>query len=156
MTICIFRNDFIEEANLTSYLNANNHINKNSAFNTPPTFSIYVMLNILNWINTNGGLKQIEESNVVKANKIYRFLDQNLEKLTPLAPKELRSASNIVFDFKEKNQTEKFIKQSNENGFLGLNGHRSVGGVRISNYNSISQEMVSNLLEFIQKFLSSY
>ena len=156
VTICIFKNDFIEEANLTSYLNANNHINKNSAFNTPPTFSIYVMLNILNWINTNGGLKQIEESNVAKANKIYHFIDKNLDKLTPLAPKDLRSASNIVFDFKDKNQTEKFIKQSNENGFLGLNGHRSVGGVRISNYNSISQEMVSNLLEFIQKFLSSY
>ena len=156
VTICILKNNFIEETNLTSYLNAKNHINKNSAFNTPPTFSIYVMLNILNWINTNGGLKKIEESNISKANKIYSFIDENAEKLVPLAPKELRSASNIVFDFKDKKQTEHFLKQSNENGFLGLNGHRSVGGVRISNYNSISQEMVSNLLEFIQKFLSSY
>ena len=156
VTICILENNFIEENNLTSYLNAKNHINKNSAFNTPPTFSIYVMLNILNWINVNGGIEQIEENNISKANKIYRLIDENLEKLIPLAPKDLRSTSNIVFDFKDKNKTEQFLKQSSENGFLGLNGHRSIGGVRISNYNSISQEMVSNLLEFIQKFLSSY
>ena len=114
------------------------------------------MLNILNWINVNGGIEQIEENNISKANKIYRLIDENLEKLIPLAPKDLRSTSNIVFDFKDKNKTEQFLKQSSENGFLGLNGHRSIGGVRISNYNSISQEMVSNLLEFIQKFLSSY
>ena len=156
VTICILENDFIEENNLTSYLNAKNHINKNSAFNTPPTFSIYVMLNILNWININGGIEQIEENNISKANKIYRLIDENLEKLIPLAPKDLRSTSNIVFDFKDKSKTEQFLKQSSENGFLGLNGHRSIGGVRISNYNSISQEMVSNLLDFIQKFLSSY
>jgi len=156
VTVCIIENNFIEENNLTSYLNAKNHINKNSAFNTPPTFSIYVMLNILNWINENGGLKQIEENNIAKANKIYSLIDENLDKLIPLAPKELRSASNVVFDFKDKNTTELFLKQSNENGFIGLNGHRSVGGVRISNYNSISREMVSSLLEFIQKFLSSY
>ena len=156
VTICILENNFIEENNLTSYLNAKNHINKNSAFNTPPTFSIYVMLNILNWINVNGGIEKIEENNILKANKIYRLIDENLEKLIPLAPKDLRSISNIVFDFKDKNKTEQFLKQSSENGFLGLNGHRSIGGVRISNYNSISQEMVSNLLEFIQKFLSSY
>ena len=81
VTICILENNFIEENNLTSYLNAKNHINKNSAFNTPPTFSIYVMLNILNWINVNGGIEQIEENNISKANKIYRLIDENLEKL---------------------------------------------------------------------------
>ena len=73
-------------------------------------------------------------------------------------PQNMVSTYNcgLNFDFKDKNKTEQFLKQSSENGFLGLNGHRSIGGVRISNYNSISQEMVSNLLEFIQKFLSSY
>ena len=71
-----------------------------------------------------------------------------------LAMKEKLIENDI--NFKDKNKTEQFLKQSSENGFLGLNGHRSIGGVRISNYNSISQEMVSNLLEFIQKFLSSY
>ena len=154
-TVCIFDTDFIEENNLTSYLNIQNHIDKNSAFNTPPTFSIYVMLKMLYWIESNGGLKELELRNISKAKKIYSFLDDNKDSLTSLAPKLWRSNANIVFDFTEKSLTELFLHKSLENGFLGLNGHRSVGGIRVSNYNSITEDMVSDFLLFLDKFISS-
>ena len=155
VTVCIFDADFAEENNLTSYLNIHNHIDKNSAFNTPPTFSIYVMLKMLNWIESNGGLKELNLRNISKAKNIYSFLDDNKNKLSLLAPKSFRSNANIVFDFKEKTQTELFLQKSLENGFIGLNGHRSVGGVRVSNYNSITEDMVSDFLLFLDKFISS-
>ena len=134
-------------------MNINNHIDKNSTFNTPPTFSIYVMLKVLEWIVEKGGIEEIEQSNILRANKIYNFLDQNLNTLSPLAPVEFRSNSNIVFDFKNNNQTNLFLEKSLQNHFMGLNGHRSVGGVRVSNYNSITEEMVSDLLVFLEKFI---
>lgn len=154
VTICIFEKDFFLENKLTSYMNINNHIEKKSAFNTPPIFSIYVMLKVLEWIVESGGIKEIEQNNKLRANKIYNFLDQNLNTLTPLAPIEFRSNSNIVFDFKDKNLTKLFLEKCHQDNFIGLSGHRSVGGVRISNYNSITEEMVSDLLIFLEKFIS--
>ena len=155
VTICIFEKGFFSKNDLTSYMDVNNHIDKNSMFNTPPTFSIYVMLKVLEWIDENGGIKKIEQNNVLRANKIYDFLDQNINTLTPLAPVEFRSNSNIVFDFKAENQTDLFLEKSFENNFIGLNGHRSVGGVRVSNYNSVTEEMVKDFLLFLDKFISS-
>lgn len=155
VTVCIFDTDFVEDNNLTSYLNIQNHIDKNSAFNTPPTFSIYVMLKMLNWIESNGGLKELELRNISKAKKIYSFMDDNKDSLTSLAPKLWRSNANIVFDFTEKSLTEHFLHKSLENGFLGLNGHRSVGGVRVSNYNSITEEMIADFLLFLDQFISN-
>jgi len=155
VTICIFEKGFFSKNDLTSYMDVHNHIDKNSMFNTPPTFSIYVMLKVLEWIDENGGIKKIEQNNVLRANKIYDFLDQNINTLTPLAPVEFRSNSNIVFDFKAENQTDLFLEKSFENNFIGLNGHRSVGGVRVSNYNSVTEEMVKDFLLFLDKFISS-
>ena len=113
------------------------------------------MLKMLNWIESNGGLKELNLRNISKAKNIYSFLDDNKNKLSLLAPKSFRSNANIVFDFKEKTQTELFLQKSLENGFIGLNGHRSVGGVRVSNYNSITEDMVSDFLLFLDKFISS-
>ena len=155
VTVCIFDTDFVEKNNLTSYLNIQNHIDKNSLFNTPPTFSIYVMLKMLNWIESSGGLKELEFRNISKAEKIYSFLDENEDSLISLAPKLWRSNANIVFDFKKSSLTDSFLQKSLENGFIGLNGHRSVGGVRVSNYNSITEEMVADFLFFLDEFISS-
>ena len=111
------------------------------------------MLKVLEWIEENGGIKEIEQNNISRANKVYDFLDKNLDTLTPLAPNEFRSNSNIVFDFKDKQKTDLFLKKSYKDGFLGLNGHRSVGGIRVSNYNSITEAMVNNLLTYIEDFI---
>lgn len=153
VTICIVKKGFVEEGNQTSYLNINNHISKNSSFNTPPTFSIYVLLKILDWVLDAGGLNEIQKNNFKRANKIYDFLDSHNEHFNLVAPIDLRSYSNIVFDFRDSSKTEKFINASLARGFIGLNGHRSVGGVRVSNYNSITDEMVNDFLNLLNEFI---
>ena len=153
VTLCIFEKEFSKENNLTSYLNVENHIKKNSAFNTPPTFSIYVMLKILEWIQETGGIDNIEKNNIRKASYLYDFLDENKDKLVLNVPKEYRSYSNIVFDFKDKSYTPLFLQQSINNGFIGLNGHRSVGGIRVSNYNSIELKMIKDFTIHLSNFL---
>ena len=153
VTICISKKGFLEKSNLTSYIDAHNHINKNSAFNTPPTFSIYVMLKVLEWITDSGGLEKIQSDNFIKAELLYKFLDDNSDKFNMSVPKEFRSYSNIVFDFKDSKITTNFLQSSIDKGFLGLNGHRSIGGVRVSNYNSISNDMMNDLITHLEGFI---
>ena len=154
VTICIVKKGFVEESDQTSYLNINNHISKNSSFNTPPTFSIYVLLKILDWVLDAGGINEIQKNNFKRASRIYDFLDLHNEHFNLVAPVDLRSYSNIVFDFKDSSKTEKFLNDCIARGFIGLNGHRSVGGVRVSNYNSITDEMVSDFLNTLNDFIS--
>ena len=153
VTICISKKGFLEKSNLTSYIDAHNHINKDSAFNTPPTFSIYVMLKVLEWITDSGGLEKIQSDNFIKAELLYKFLDDNSDKFNMSVPKEFRSYSNIVFDFKDSKITTNFLQSSIDKGFLGLNGHRSIGGVRVSNYNSISNDMMNDLVTHLKGFI---
>ena len=153
VTICIFKKDFIEENNLTSYMSAQNHIEKDSTYNTPPTFSIYVMLKVLEWIIEFGGLGKIQSNNKLKADSLYNFLDENSEKFVMNVPKEFRSLSNIVFDFKDKDKTLSFLSSSTDKGYLGLNGHRSIGGIRVSNYNSVTTEMMNDLITHLKGFI---
>jgi len=153
VTICISKKGFLEKNNLTSYIDAHNHIDKDSAFNTPPTFSIYVMLKVLEWITDSGGLEKIQSDNFIKAELLYKFLDDNSDKFNMSVPKEFRSYSNIVFDFKDSKITTNFLQSSIDKGFLGLNGHRSIGGVRVSNYNSISNDMMNDLITHLKGFI---
>ena len=153
VTICIFKKGFHDESTKTSYLDIKNHILKNSSFNTPPTFSIYVLTKMLDWILNSGGIKKIENNNSIRANKLYQFLDENGDYFQSLAPENLRSHSNIVFDFKESSETQKFLNHCVENGFIGLNGHRSVGGIRVSNYNSITDDMIDDFLVLLEDFV---
>ena len=153
VTICISKKGFLEKSNLTSYIDAHNHIDKDSAFNTPPTFSIYVMLKVLEWISDSGGLEKIQSDNSIKAELLYKFLDDNSDKFNMSVPKEFRSYSNIVFDFKDSKTTTNFLQSSIDKGFLGLNGHRSIGGVRVSNYNSISNDMMNDLITHLKGFI---
>ena len=153
VTICIFKQGFHDEDTKTSYLDIKNHILKNSSFNTAPTFSIYVLAKMLDWILNSGGIKKIEHDNSTRANKLYQFLDENSDYFQLQAPKNLRSYSNIVFDFKDGSKTQKFLNHCVENGFIGLNGHRSVGGIRVSNYNSITDDMIDDFLVLLEDFI---
>ena len=153
VTICIFKNDFIEENDLTSYMRAQNHLEKDSAYNTPPTFSIYVMLKVLEWITDFGGLEKIQSNNKLKADSLYKVLDENSENFVMNVPNEFRSLSNIVFDFRDHDKTLKFLESSSEQGYLGLNGHRSIGGIRVSNYNSVTTEMMNDLITHLKGFI---
>ena len=154
VTICVIKKGFLEDNILTSYLDSHNHINKNSSFNTPPTFSIFVMLKVLNWIEDKGGVKEIERINKNKAEKLYKYLDKNESVFSLDVPEKYRSLSNIVFNFKDEKQTPIFLDNCVKNGYIGLNGHRSVGGIRVSNYNSIDLLMMEDFISFLDSFVN--
>ena len=112
------------------------------------------MLKVLNWIEDKGGVKEIERVNKNKAEKLYKYLDKNESVFSLDVPEKYRSLSNIVFNFKDEKQTPIFLDNCVKNGYIGLNGHRSVGGIRVSNYNSIDLLMMEDFISFLDSFVN--
>ena len=155
VTVVIGDKSKLVDNGLTSYLNFQNHIEKSSLYNTPPVLSIVVLNEMLRWIKKNGGVDHFQEESEKKALLLYDLLDSNKEKLVLSVHKDARSYSNVVFDFHEKDTLERFLEEADEAKFYGIRGHRSVGGVRVSIYNSIDVEKVEKIAQFISDFMKS-
>ncbi len=155
VTIVVGDKNKLVDNGLTSYLNFQNHIEKSSLYNTPPVFSIVVLNEMLRWIKNNGGVAHFQEESKKKALLLYDVLDSNKEKFVLSVEKDARSYSNVVFDFHEQATLERFLKEAGEAKFHGINGHRSVGGVRISIYNSIDLDKVKKIAQFISDFMKN-
>mgnify|MGYP001026687807 CR=1 FL=1 len=126
-------------------------ISKDSMYNTPPAYNIYVFGLVLEWIEQLGGLKVMQERNQKKAAIIYDYLDKsNFYK--PVSDKANRSLMNVTFRTLSDELDAKFVKESIENGMTNLKGHRSVGGLRASIYNAMPIEGVEKLVSFMKKF----
>jgi phosphoserine aminotransferase len=154
VAIVIIRKDLLARSkdSLPSFLNYNTHVKNDSMFNTPPTFSIYMMGLVLEWLETNGGIPAIQEKNERKAAKLYDFIDQS-DLYQCHVQKESRSTMNVVFRIQENEELEKrFVAESKENGLNGLKGHRLVGGLRASIYNNLPEESVDALIAFMKEF----
>ncbi len=154
VTVAIIRKDFLEKANknIPSMLSYQTYVDKNSLYNTPPTFGIYMLGEVLKWIELQGGLGAIAQINEEKANYIYDAIDNSNGFYTGHAEKSSRSLMNITFRVQDKELEKKFLAEAAEKGFVGLNGHRSVGGCRASTYNAVSQEACLALSEFMKEF----
>jgi len=129
------------------------HIDKESMFNTPPVFSIYVMYETLKWLKAQGGVAEMNKINVRKAETLYAEIDRN-PLFVGTAAREDRSIMNICFVMapgKEDLQDE-FLAFAKERGMVGIKGHRSVGGFRASTYNACTQEDVEALVACMQEF----
>ena len=154
VTIVIVREDLIGNAmDITpTMLNYKTHADKDSLFNTPPCYSIYVAKLVFEWIkNEIGGLDKMKELNEKKAKLLYDFLDNSkLFKGTVVA--EDRSLMNVPFVTGDKDLDAKFVKEATENGLVNIKGHRTVGGMRASIYNAMPYEGVEKLVEFMKKF----
>ncbi len=155
VTVIVGDKSKLVDNGLTSYLNFQNHIEKSSLYNTPPVLSVIVLNEMLKWIKRNGGVEHFQEESQKKALLLYDVLDSNKEKLVLSVEKDARSYSNVVFDFHEKETLERFLKEAGEAKFYGINGHRSVGGVRVSIYNSIDIEKVEKIRHFINDFMKN-
>jgi phosphoserine aminotransferase len=153
VTLCIIDKDFIKENSNPTYLNLNVLNESRSLLNTPSTFSIFIFDLVLEWMIEMGGIEYFENKSNNQSKLIYEFLDSQNDKFTLLNKSEFRSKSNITFNFKNLELTNKFLEYTKQNGILGINGHRSVGGIRISLYNSITNEMVDYLISQIEYFL---
>ena len=154
LTLVIIRDDLLEKCNpsLPTMLKYGTHIKENSLYNTPPTFGIYLMRNVLRWVKAQGGLAAMEKQNREKGRLIYGFIDgsggfyQN-----NLNPPD-RSVMNVVFRLASEELDAKFVAEAKAAGFIGLKGHRSVGGCRISMYNATSVESINDLIAFMKQF----
>jgi phosphoserine aminotransferase len=131
---------------IPSMLDSQVHIGKDSMFNTPPVFAVYVSMLTLQWLKDMGGIAAIEEINEKKANLIYSEIDLN-PLFRGFANKEDRSNMNATFSLTDDSLKETFDSMWKEAGISGLNGHRSVGGYRASMYNALSLESVGVLVD---------
>lgn len=127
------------------------HADNGSMYNTPPTYGIYIMKLVLEWIKEQGGVSAVWKVNEKKAQMFYDFLDSS-EMFEGTVAKEDRSLMNIPFVTASDDLNAKFIKEAAENGFVNLKGHRTVGGMRASIYNAMPLEGVEKLIEFMKKF----
>nr|AIA12878.1 Aminotransferase class-V [uncultured bacterium] len=155
VTLVIIRKDLAERAdkNLPTMLQYRTHIKETSLYNTPPSFSIYVVALVLEWLEKLGGVPAIDKYNDQKAQLLYAEVDRTGFYSCPV-DKQDRSRMNVVFRVKGGNDAleEKFVKESEAAGLIGLKGHRSVGGLRASIYNAQPIEGVKALVSFMKEF----
>ena len=151
-TLVIVKNKILGNTGrkIPTMLDYNTHISKDSMFNTPPVFAIYVSMLTLQWLKDKGGVQWIEKINQKKADLLYREIDRN-----PLfegaANKEDRSNMNVTFLLKDNSKEEQFNKMWTNAGINGIKGHRSVGGYRASMYNALPIESVQVLVDIMRK-----
>ncbi len=136
--------------NIPSMLDYQIHIDKDSMFNTPSVFAIYVSMLTLQWLKDLGGIKAIEKINNAKAELLYGEIDTNVL-FEGTAAKEDRSNMNVTFRLLDTSKTEVFEQLLKDNGINGLNGHRSVGGYRASMYNALPLESVEVLVGLMKQ-----
>ena len=154
VTICLVNKDFLIDVDNSSYLNLKKLTISNSVLNTPPTFSIFVLNLVIEWMIKSGGLDYFEKKSISQSNELYKFLDENSNLFDFSSELRFRSKSNVVFKFKEDKYNDTFIKQANDSGIIGINGHRSVGGIRVSLFNSVDQPMFNYFMDFLKKFIN--
>ncbi|PQJ78459.1 3-phosphoserine/phosphohydroxythreonine transaminase [Polaribacter porphyrae] len=138
------------ERHIPSMLNYQIHIDKDSMFNTPSVFAVYVSMLTLQWLKDLGGISFIEEVNNKKAALLYNEIDRN-PLFKGIVAKEDRSTMNATFVLTDDSLKEKFDKMWQEAGINGLNGHRSVGGYRASMYNALPLYSVQALVDVMQE-----
>lgn len=154
VTMVIIRKDLLDIADekVPSMFKYKNYANSNSMFNTPPTFSIYLLGLIMKWLEKQGGVKAIQEVNRQKAALLYETIDESCNFYQGHAKPSSRSCMNVSFAIKDKNLEMQFLKEAEEKNMIGLKGHRSLGGLRASIYNAVSLKNVQLLSEFMKKF----
>jgi len=135
---------------IPSMLDYQIHISKDSMFNTPSVFAVYVSMLTLQWLKDLGGIPAIEKINNQKAELLYNEIDTN-PLFEGIASKEDRSPMNATFVLKEESLKETFDLRCKEAGINGLNGHRSVGGYRASMYNAMPIESVQVLVNIMKE-----
>lgn len=153
VTVAIVRRDLIGKAPDTcpTMLNYETYVKNGSMFNTPPTFAIYVLKLVLEWVKENGGVVGMEALNREKAGLLYSCIDESSLFSNPV-PEASRSLMNIPFTTDSDERNKLFLEQAKERGFEFLKGHRSVGGMRASLYNAMPLEGVRALVDFMKEF----
>lgn len=136
---------------LSPMMDLANHAAKESMYNTPPVFPVYVIMLTLEWLKRNGGVAAAEKRNQAKADLLYNAIDR-LPIFQGVTAKEDRSAMNATFLLKDSALEPAFDEQWKAAGISGIRGHRSVGGYRASMYNALRLESVQALVDVMEEF----
>ena len=154
VTVVIIKKSFLATANphIPTMLRYGTFAKDNSLYNTPPTFGIYLMSLVLAWIREQGGLAEITRRNEEKAALIYEAIDSSQGFYTGHAVPADRSRMNITFRLPNEDLEKKFLAGAKAAGFVGLAGHRSVGGCRASAYNAVPVQACQALRDLMVKF----
>jgi phosphoserine aminotransferase len=150
VNMVVVRKDILGKVNrkLPGMMDYRQHIEAGSMLNTPPVFAIYVCLLTLRWLKQQGGVAAIEKINKAKADLLYKTLDSK-EGFEPTVVTEDRSRMNVVFLIKDAQIEKKFLESCKDQNMIGVKGHRSVGGYRVSLYNALPLESVKALTDLI-------
>jgi len=155
VTVALIDNAMLERipAGLPAMLDYRTHIEHRSNYNTPPVFSIYVLNLVTRWLlNDIGGVEAMQRINARKAGALYGALDALGDLVAVHAQPQARSQMNIAFHFQDRRLDELCIAQASAAGFSGLEGHRSLGGLRASIYNAVTEDAALALSAFLTDF----
>jgi phosphoserine aminotransferase len=154
-TVVIVRRDLAERAGdkVAKILQYRTHIKERSLYHTPPTFAVYMMGLVLDWIEAEGGLAAIGKRNESKAKLLYDAIEASGYYQCPIE-QDSRSRMNVVFRVARGDEAveKKFVTEAEAAGMVGIKGHRSVGGMRASLYNAVPPEAVEALVGFMRDF----
>lgn len=154
VVVVIVKKDFVKTArkDIPVILRYSTHADNNSLYNTPPTFGIYLMRNVLAITKEMGGLAAMEAHNRKKVDLLYGAVDSDPDFFRAPVEKESRSYMNVVFRLPSEELEKRFVSEAAKKSMVGLAGHRSTGGIRVSTYNAVSYESVEALVSFMKDF----
>jgi phosphoserine aminotransferase len=157
ITVVLVRDDLIGHARATtpSILDYAVQAKADSMANTPATYAWYIAGLVFQWLKEQGGLEAMAERNQRKADKLYRFIDENDFYANPVEP-SARSWMNVPFTLADDGLNDTFLKEAEAQGLSTLKGHRSVGGMRASLYNAMPEAGVDALIAFMKDFVSRH
>jgi phosphoserine aminotransferase len=156
--VVVARKDFIARGrkDIPKILRYSTFAENNSLYNTPPTFGIYLMRNVLTWAKQVGGLQQIEAWNRQKGELLYGALERLGGFYKAPVEKDSRSFMNVVFRLPSEALDEQFVAEAKKAGMVGLKGHRTAGGIRVSLYNAVTPDNVKTLVSFMEQFAKAH
>jgi phosphoserine aminotransferase len=153
VVVVVARKDFFESGkkDIPKIFKYTTFAQANSLYNTPPTFAIYLVRNVLAWVKSMG-IDKLHAQNEDKARLLYGALDAHADYYRAPVDKASRSTMNVVFRLPSEALEDQFVKDATKAGLIGLKGHRSVGGIRASIYNAVSVDDVKTLVGFMEEF----
>jgi phosphoserine aminotransferase len=154
LVVAIARKDFLARGrkDIPKIFQYRAFVEANSLLNTPPTFAIYLVRNVLQWVKGEGGLEALEKRNREKARLLYAAVDGSAGFFgCPVEPRS-RSIMNVVFRLPTQDLEDKLVREAKAAKIVGIRGHRSVGGLRVSLYNAVPLEWAHALVDFLQRF----
>lgn len=157
VTLVCMTDEMLQKSNtgLPTLLNYQTQAAKKSLYNTPPSLAIYIMKLVLDWVKAQGGIAGVEQVNRAKKDVIYGMIDANPDFYRGTVEREARSWMNITLRLPSEELEAKFIADGKAAGLVGLKGHRSVGGVRVSVYNAMPLAGAEAVAKFMAEFMAN-